>query len=130
MKNKFKGGIFNPLNCQKACFQYEVEETGEVKNVEYPDGEGGTYTQQERDVLLKLAGRFIVRERILCTLCGDDALKPLREGELITAKLQFGVKMDNNGKYEQYVIAEDVFTLNDYYQIREADAHWNGQHQE
>ena len=117
-------GLFNPLNGGNANFDFEVEEIGEVKNVEYPDGYGGTYTQPELQVLLRKAGGFIVGDEVFCTISGEDALKPLREEELFSAKLRFGVKKDAEGNYQQQVTAENVFTLNDYYQIRQASNLW------
>ena len=116
-------GIINPLSNGNANFEYEVETIGEVKNVEYPY-EGKTYTQPELQVLLRKAGGFIVGDEFACTISGRDALKPLREGELISAKLRFGVKKDEEGNCQQQVTAEEIITLNEYYQIREESTLW------
>lgn len=126
-KNIYDGGLFNPLNCEKANFSYEVEEIGKLENVNYPDEFGGTETYQERPVLLRAAGGFLVEERFYCTLCDKDALKPLRVGELISAKLHFEVKKKADGSYFQHIIAKEVFTLNDYFLIREATARHEGE---
>ena len=54
----------------------------------------------------------------------DDALKTLRKGELISANLKLRVVKDDDGNYQQRVMAEDIYTLNDYQQIREAETRY------
>ena len=122
MSKKFKGGLFNPLNLHKAHFDYEVIETEEVKTVEYED-RGVMDSYPERPILIKTTGGG---DCFYCTAFLDDALKELREGEIISANLRFSTRKDQNGKYQQHVSIEDIYTLNDYYQIREAEAFYKG----
>lgn len=128
MNKIFKGGIQNPLNSKNAHFDYEVVEVGEeVKTVEYED-RGCTYTYPENTILIKsLSGSNWSSNEFFAKVMLDDALKTLRKGELISANLKFSVVKDDDGNYQQRVIAEDLFTLNDYQQIREAEARYQGQ---
>ena len=120
MKQKYLYGISNPLKSGKLHFKYEVVESGEVENEEYEEN-GEVYTYPKRNHLIKaLGGR--IDEHFYCTACFNDALKELREGELIPANLHFYVVKNQDGSYQQNVSIEDIFTLNDYYQIREAEA--------
>ena len=119
---KFKGGLFNPLGTKNAHFDYEVLDSKEVVNVEY-QSDGDTYVIPECKVLLRsLSGWTMFSDKFICTLSGDDALKYLRQGEIISADLCFGVKNDESGGYVQDVKAENVITVNDFFQIREAQA--------
>ena len=120
---KNHGGLFSPLNCENANFEYEVDIVGEVKNVEY-NCEGESCTQPERNVLLKKAGKFLDVNELFCTICGPDALKPLREGELISADLIYWVKKDELGNHQQQIIASNILTLNDYFKTREESTLW------
>lgn len=126
MSKKFKGGIFNPLHSNKAHFDYEVVEYGEVEIVEYED-RGVVDSYPQRPLLIKTTGGgdwsndFFYGIAIM-----DDALKELREGEIISANLSFSVEKNQDGKYQQKVTIRDIFTLNDYFQIREAEAFYKG----
>ena len=122
MKTKIEGGLFNPLNVHKAHFDYEVVESGKVETVEYED-RGVIDSYPERPLLIKTTGGT---DSFYCTAFLNDALKELREGEIISAKLRFSVRKDQDGKYQQKVSIEDIYTLNDYYQIREAEAFYKG----
>lgn len=120
---KEKVGIQNPFILKKAHFEYEVMEDSENVNlVEYED-RGCTYTYPEKTIHIKSLGGGVgtCNEFIAIVIC-DDALKTLNAGELITAKLTFRVVKDDEGNYTQKVYAKDIYTLNDYYQIREAEA--------
>lgn len=128
MKNcNLKMGIFNPLNCKKIHFSFEVVEDGEdviTKEYEY---EGCTYTYQEKTILIKsLGGNISPGNKFIVSVINNDALKPLRKGELISVELSFHVIKDEEGNYQQEVRASDIYTLNDYYQLREADAAYKG----
>jgi hypothetical protein len=127
MNKLLKAGIRNPLNSKNAHFDYEVEEVGEeVKTVEYED-RGCTYTYPENTILIKsLSGSHWSSNEFFAEVMFDDALKTLRKGELISANLNFSVVKDDDGNYQQKVIAENIFTLNDYFQLREAEAHYRG----
>lgn len=126
MKRNFEGGIFNPLNCRKAHFDYEVVESGEVETVEYDD-RGTLDSYPQRTFLIKsTGGGDRSNDFFYCTAILDDALKVLRKGEIISANLKFSVKKDDGGNYHQHVSIEHIYTLNDYYQIREAEAFYEG----
>lgn len=122
MKN-FKKLFENPLVGKNAHFEYEVIEMSEVENINLTF-EGCSYHEPKRMVLLKTLS-FSSSNYFWCTLYYNDALKSIREGELISAKLRFDVKKTENG-YEQCIIASDILTLHDYYQILEANAHLEG----
>ena len=125
-KKEFKGGIFNPLHSNKAHFDYEVVESGEVKIVEYED-RGVVDSYPKRPLLIKTTGGGDwSNDFFYGTAIMNDALKELRIGEIISANLHFSTKKDQNGKYQQYVSIEDIYTLNDYYEIREAEAFHKG----
>ena len=129
MKKHFYGGIRNPLagTSKNAQFKYEVLDLSEVKNVTYFDGEKDV-EEPERQILIGTltGGVKWSQEKFLCTVTGDDALKPLREGEIISATLKFHVRENENDIYEQSISAIDIYTLNDYSLIREAEARHQG----
>lgn len=129
MENKYKGGIFNPLasTSKNAQFKYEVLDLSEVRNVTYFDGEKDV-EEPERQILIGTltGGLDWSQEKFLCTVIRDDALKPLREGEIISAILKFYVRENKEGIYEQSISATDIYTLNDYFLIREAEARYQG----
>lgn len=118
-----KIGIRNPFNGRNAHFEYEVVEASEnVKMVKYED-RGCTCTYPEKTIRIKsLGGGFGTCNEFIAIVICNDAMKTLKTGELITAKLTFRVVKDDDGNYAQRVYAEDIYTLNDYYQIREAEA--------
>lgn len=108
-------------------FEYEVVEAGNVINVEYEDEDPDEpFIQAERPVILKSLTSSWRCNEFYCIICGEDANKPLRKGELISAELHFSVKKDDDESYVQKITAEDVFTLNDFHQILEAEAHYEG----
>ena len=125
---KIEGGMFNPLNLENAHFDYEVVDFGEeVKTVEYEETDGSTCTYPENTILIKsLSGGRWSSNEFFAKVIMDDALKTLRKGELISANLKFSVVKDDEGNYQQKVMAEDIYTLNDYQQIREAEARHQG----
>ena len=121
-------GLHNPIVSSKAHFDYElVEDMGNVKNVEYEEY-GKTYSYPEKQIVIKSlnGGSSYSDERFLVTLSCNDVYKPLREGEIISIKLRFSVQKDENGNYVQKVSGDNLYTLNDYYQIREAEAEYKG----
>lgn len=121
-------GLSNPLNVGGARFDYEVVELSKVTSSEFDD-RGTTCTQYERSLVLRTlngGGWYCCGDQFFCTAYFNDALKALRVGELISAKLSFKVTKDDNGNYVQEVTASEIFTLNDYYQIREDEAHYRG----
>ena len=125
-KKKIKGGIHNPLISRKAHFDYEVVEQGDVKVVEYDD-HGTVNSYPECSVLIKsLSGSEWSSDYYYCTMILNDALKKLRPGEIISADLNFQVQKDEHGEYKQRVTAENVYTLHDFVQIREAEAFYEG----
>jgi hypothetical protein len=125
----FKGGVRNPLNLENAHFDYEVVDFGEeVKTVEYEETDGSTCTYPENTILIKsLSGGRWSSNEFFAKVIMDDALKTLRKGELISANLKFRVVKDDDGNYQQRVMAEDIYTLNDYQQIREAETRYQEQ---
>ena len=129
MDKTFYGGIFNPLagTSKNAQFKYEVLVLSEVKNVTYFDGEKDV-EEPERQILIGTltGGSKWSQEKFLCTVAGNDALKPLRQGDIISATLNFDVREKENDIYEQSISASDIFTLNDYFLIREAEARYQG----
>lgn len=114
-------GISNPLKSGKVHFNYEVVESGEVENEEYEEN-GEVYTYPRKKHLIKALGGRWSNDYFYCTSSFKDALKELREGEIISANLHFSVVKDHDGNYQQRVSITDIYTLNDYYQIREAEA--------
>lgn len=124
-KLNFEGGILNPLNSNNFHFDYEVVEQSAITHVEYED-EDGPYVQPECMVILKSLSSNLFCDTYCCTLSGEDAFKPLRPGELVTAILKFNVKKNDNGSYKQIISASDVYTLNDYQEMREAEALYKG----
>lgn len=129
MDKTFYGGIFNPLagTSKNAQFKYEVLVLSEVKNVTYFDGEKDV-EEPERQILIGTltGGSKWSQEKFLCTVAGNDALKPLRQGDIISANLKFDVKNDENDIYEQSILASNIYTLEDYSLIREAEAYYQG----
>lgn len=109
-------------------FKYEI--LGHVGDITFDEWQedGSIQTYPKCNYLIKsLGGSKSFSDTFICTLCGSDALKHLREGEIISAKLKFSAKKNNNGSYEQHVVAEDVITLNDFYQNREIIAAHEGE---
>ena len=129
MTNNFKGGIHNPLACTNshAKFQFEVLDLDEVKYFTESDG-GDSYKVPERKMLLGSlsGGNQWAQQKYLCIASLRDATKPLRVGELISAKLKFEVVDDADGCYEQRIYASNIYTLSDYREIREAEARYQG----
>lgn len=116
------------MNLRNASFAYEVVDDSEnVRIVEYED-RGCTDTYPEKTIRIKSlgGGSWSCNEFLAIVIC-KDTLKTLRKGELISAKLSFRVSKDDDGNYVQKVYAEDIYTLNDYYQIREAEAKYEGE---
>lgn len=124
---KYFGGIRNPLAGHGAKFNYEVLDLSEVKNVTFFDGEKDI-EEPERQILIGAltGGSRWSQEKFLCTVSGNDALKPLRQGDIISATLNFDVREKENDIYKQSISASDIFTLNDYFLIREAEARYQG----
>ena len=120
MKKKLCG-ISSPLNSGNAHFDYEVVESGVLENEEYEE-HGEVYTYPIRNYLIKALGGSIRNDLFYCKASFNDALKELRKGELISGNLHFSAGKNQYGNYQQNVSIEDIFTLNDYYQIREAEA--------
>ena len=73
-------------------------------------------------IFKSLGDCYTLSDKFICNLYFDDAEKSLRPGEMISAKLKFDVRINNDGIYEQSITASDVVTLNDYHNIREAMA--------
>lgn len=123
----FKVGVLNPLNRKNAHFDYEVvEDKGEVEMVEYED-RGSLYTYPRKRILIQtLGGNSYSSETFIVSVSGNDAYKLLREGEIISINLSFHASKDDDGNYVQRVTGDDIYTLNDYYQIREGEAHYKG----
>ncbi len=124
-KLNFKGGIGNPLNSNKICFRYEVVKQGEVSYEEYDD-QDGTNSYPVCPVILKFIGGSYSSNELYCQLGGYDAQKILRPGELVSAELNYYLKQNEDGSYKQTISASDVYTLNDYQKMREAEAHYEG----
>ncbi len=126
-KNLYQGGILNPLVGHSAKFNYEVLDLSEVKNVTYFDGDKDV-EEPERQILIGTltGGSKWSQEKFLCTVAGNDALKPLRQGDIISATLNFDVRENKNDIYEQSISASDIYTLNDYFLIKEAEARHQG----
>ncbi len=113
---------------ERPNFKYEIlGQVGEITIDEWKE-DGSIRTYPKCDYLIKsLGGSESFSDTFICTLYGEDALKHLREGEIISAKLKFSAKKNINGSYEQHVVAEDVITLNDFYQNREIIAAHEGE---
>lgn len=126
-KSIFQGGIQNPLVGHGAKFNYEVLDLSEVKNVTYFDGAENREVP-ERQILIGTltGGSKWSQEKFLCTITCKDAQKLLRQGDVISANLKFDVRENENGIYEQSISASDIYTLNDYSLIREAEARHQG----
>lgn len=127
MVKKFKGGISNPFVLGKAHFDYEVvEDKNEVRTVTYEDYDG-THSYPEKDVLIQaLSGGGYLGNEFLVTLTFDDALKVLRTREIISLDLKFSVRKDENGNSVQKVYGDNLYTLNEYFQVREAESFYQG----
>jgi len=127
MSKTFKGGISNPLNLKAAEFKYEVEEElSDVIDVEYEEyGEKKSYPEKKL-LISTLNGGSYLRNEFVVTVILYDALKHYRKGEMISADLRFRAGKDNDGNYRQHVYAENIYTLNDYRQICEAESFYNG----
>ena len=107
-----------PFSARNLAFEYEVVEQGEYRTVTYED-RGQTCTYDECTLILRSLGCSIAQE-FICTLCGKDAFKVLRPGEIISAELSFHTRKNERGEYEQYVCASELFTLEEYYKLRDA----------
>ncbi len=127
MNIKVKTGIMNPFNLSKAHFDYEViEDKNEVRTVTYEDYDG-TNSYPEKDILIQaLSGGGYRGNEFLVTLALDDALKVLRRKEIISLDLKFSVRKDENGKPVQKVYGDHLYTLNEYFQVREAESFYQG----
>ena len=127
MDIKFQGGILNPLAGHGAKFDYEVLDLSAVKNVKYFDGVENQEVP-ERQILIGAltGGSKWSQEKFLCTITGKETLKTLREGDIISANLSFDVRENKDGIYEQSISASNIYTLEDYRLIREAEAHYQG----
>ncbi|MBR4387577.1 MAG: hypothetical protein IKT00_00120 [Prevotella sp.] len=127
MKELFTG-IHNPLISRNAEFKFEVvEDKDDVKNVEYKEN-GKLYTYPEKQILIRaLSGGGYVKKEFIVTLLLEDALTNLRVGEIISLDLHFSVSKDEYGNYIQKVTGDNLFTLHDYYQIREAESFHKGE---
>ena len=112
----------------KPIFAYQViEQFGENTEEVWEEENGVIYsTPKAMYLFTTLGGSEWNRNKFLCTLYGEDAKKQLRNGELISVKLKFKVRKNDDGTYEQLIIAENVVTLNEYYSIREAIAEHEG----
>ena len=126
-KTKYKGGILNPFTGREAKFQYAVLDLDKVENKNYFDGEEEQVYPERQILIGALTGdNTWSQKKYLCTVGGEDALKNLREGDIITAELSFDVKKDDDGKYYQTIHASDIFTLDDYHQICKAESFYKG----
>lgn len=127
MANIFKGGISNPFVLGKAHFDFEVvEDKNEVRTVTYEDFDG-TNSYPEKDILIQaLSGGGYRGNEFLVTLALEDALKVLRSGEIISIDLKFSVRKDENGISVQKVYGDHLYTLNEYFQVREAESFYQG----
>lgn len=127
MTKKILSGIYNPLSCNPALFGYEVVEQGELSE-EVWEEDGRQYSMPKGNILLQsLNGGGWNQNQFFCTVFREDALKHLRPGEIISAKLTFHVTKKDDGSYEQTIWAEKLLTLHDYQLIHEAEAEYNGQ---
>lgn len=119
MKKYFKRGVRSPLDFKKANFKYEVLEPGVVTSEEYEEA-GRVKTYPVQTMLIKeIGGRFSQSNKYFCTAILGDAMRYLRKGDIISANLQFDVKKDQQGVYQQTVSISDICTLNDYCQLQE-----------
>ena len=77
---------------------FEVLNLSKVKNVVYFDGEKDIEVP-ERQILLGTltGGSKWSQDKFLCIVTCDDALKPLREGDIISATLSFNMRENENG---------------------------------
>jgi hypothetical protein len=119
MKKFFKRGVRNPLDFKKANFKYEVLEPGVVTSEEYEEA-GRVKTYPVQPMLIKeIGGKYSMCNKFYCTAILGDAMRYLRKGDIISANLQFDVKKDQQGVYQQTVSISDICTLNDYCQLLE-----------
>ena len=118
-------GIHNPFVSNNAHFDYEVvEDMGEIRTTEYVD-EGRLCKWFEKDILIKTLsgnGPYFFGNELLVTLSNEDVNKPLEKGDLISIKLKFSVHKDQDGNYVQIISGENLFTLEDYRLVCEAEA--------
>lgn len=127
MTKKYQGGILNPFVLEKAHFDYEVvEDKNEVRTVSYEDYDG-THSYPEKDVLIRsLSGGGFFDNQWLVSLIHDDALKVLRPGEIISLNLSYYVNKDEKGNFVQKVKGDNLYTMNDYFQVRDAESFYHG----
>ncbi len=123
MNNKSQAECFIQKFGQRANFAYEVvSQIGETSKMTWEEN-GIQYSSLKSDYIFKSLGDCeSLCDKFLCSLYDEDAEKSLRPGEMISAKLKFDVRINNDGIYEQSITASDVLTLNDYHNIREAMA--------
>ena len=127
MNIKVKTGIMNPFNLSKAHFDYEViEDKNEVRTVTYEDYDG-TNSYPEKDITIQnLSGGGYFGSQWVVTLHSEDALKELRQGEIISIELRYSLNKDEQGNPVQKVYGDKLYTLNDYFQVREAESFHHG----
>ncbi len=118
-------GMRNPLYSHKLNFEYEVVKQGDVKMVEYEDYDG-LHFYPECPIILKTLGGSFSSNQIYCNLGIFDAEKIFRPGDIVSAELNFSLSQKADGSYEQTITADNVYTLNDYYQMKEAEAQYKG----
>lgn len=130
MNKKFKRGILNPLITKNAHFDYEViEDNDDVKLNEYEDN-GRLCTYPEKQIVIRSlngGSDLSFGNEFVLTVYGNDAYKHLRVGELISINLKFRITKQDDGSYVQYVTGDELFTINDYHQIRESEAEYQGE---
>lgn len=117
-RNKiFKDGIKYPLVLKNTHFDFEVVEVGELEKVEHKSSTA-SFTCQKLPVLLQsLGGPSWACDQFYCTFTGDDAVKQIRPGDIISADLHFLVFDCGDGTYQQRIYAHNVLTVNDFYQM-------------
>ena len=125
MNNKKLTGLRNPFVINNAHFDYElVEDMGEIRITEYVD-EGHLCKWFEKDILIKTLtgdGLNFFGNELIVTLSNEDVNKPLEKGDLISIKLNFSVHKDQDGNYVQTISGKDLFTLEEYRMVCEAEA--------
>ena len=125
--NKKKRINFSELT-KRPIFEYEV--IGQVGDLTFEEWEENGCIQQYpmcKYLIKSLGGSEWCSNTIFCSLYGDDALKHLRPGEIISAKLRFNVKKNDNSSYEQQVVAGNLITLNDFYKNRKVLTAYEGE---
>ena len=123
MKQKLKVGILNPFACKAARFEYEVVKVFGVNNIMYKETDGTLSTYPERVIVLRsLNGESrLTREEWLVKISMDDALRPLRHGDVVSVDLTSSIECDRKGRLHQIVTGKNVCSLHDYQQICKAE---------